>query len=127
MDNLSATANTYSSRLSDSNPSPFTRDNMSTTTDAQSGWISGPLPGLFWQIMYSIIAIVGIIGNTLVVFVFSRVQSLRNLTSLFLVSLAVADFITSVVLIPLHLGKTILSMLLFKGVCFFSLWKINFS
>ena len=66
----------------------------------------GEIPGLFLQIMYSIIAVAGIIGNFLVVFSVARVPSMRNLTSLFLVSLAVADFITSVVLIPLHLGKT---------------------
>ncbi|XP_072019645.1 galanin receptor 2a-like [Amphiura filiformis] len=102
MDNISATMTPESNWISVSNRQPF--DNQSPTVESYSSWSSGPLPGLFWQIMYSIIAVLGIIGNSLVVFVFSRVAGLRNLTSLFLVSLAIADFITCVVLIPLHLG-----------------------
>ena len=71
----------------------------------ESDWGSDAGLSLFWQVMYNIIAVVGIIGNFLVVFVVARVPSLRNLTSLFLVSLAIADLITCVFLIPLHIGK----------------------
>ena len=57
------------------------------------------------RIIYGIIAILGIIGNSLVIFTVARVPGLHTLTNVFIVSLAVCDTITSVFLIPLHLGK----------------------
>ncbi|XP_022100730.1 orexin receptor type 2-like [Acanthaster planci] len=62
---------------------------------------------LWLRAVYGVIAVLGITGNVLVVFTVARVPSLRSLTNMFIVSLAVCDFLTSVFLIPLHLGIVI--------------------
>lgn len=57
------------------------------------------------RVAYGIIAVLGICGNSLVIFTIARVKSLQNLTNFFIATLAATDFITSVFLIPLNMGK----------------------
>ncbi|XP_033635679.1 adenosine receptor A2a-like [Asterias rubens] len=73
------------------------------------GWSAeGAFEDQVWlRAVYGIIAVLGITGNFLVMFTVARVPSLQNLTNMFIVSLAVCDFIVSVFLIPLHLGFVI--------------------
>ncbi|XP_038077108.1 allatostatin-A receptor-like [Patiria miniata] len=70
------------------------------------GWSAeGSFEDQVWlRAVYGVIAVLGITGNALVMFTVARVPSLRSLTNMFIVSLAVCDLITSVFLIPLHLG-----------------------
>ena len=79
----------------------------SSINAADTGWSSGNSleDHLVVRIIYGGIAVLGIVGNFLVIFTVARVSSLRTLTNVFIVSLAICDFITSVFLIPLHLGK----------------------
>ncbi|XP_041461302.1 neuropeptide SIFamide receptor-like [Lytechinus variegatus] len=79
----------------------------SSTQEASdnSGWSSGFDDQVWIKFCYGVIAVLGIFGNFMVMFTVARVRSLRTLTNMFIVSLAAADFITSVFLIPLHLGK----------------------
>ncbi|XP_022100437.1 galanin receptor type 1-like [Acanthaster planci] len=73
------------------------------------GWSAeGSFEDQVWlRAVYGVIAVLGITGNALVMFTVARVPSLRSLTNMFIVSLAMCDFITSVFLIPLHLGFSI--------------------
>ncbi|XP_072019282.1 allatostatin-A receptor-like [Amphiura filiformis] len=78
--------------------------------DEDTGWSSGGKSledQISIRIIYGGIAILGIVGNFLVIFTVARVPNLRTLTNVFIVSLASCDFITSVFLIPLHLGFNI--------------------
>ncbi|XP_033635680.1 adenosine receptor A2a-like [Asterias rubens] len=77
--------------------------------NGQQGWSAeGAFEDQVWlRAVYGIIAVLGITGNFLVMFTVARVPSLQNLTNMFIVSLAVCDFIVSVFLIPLHLGFVI--------------------
>lgn len=50
-----------------------------------------------------LIACLAVIGNFLVIFVFYRVKKLQKRTNYFIISLAVADFLTGLVGIPIAL------------------------
>ena len=80
------------------------------------GWSAeGAFEDQVWlRAVYGIIAVLGIIGNFLVMFTVARVPSLQNLTNMFIVSLAVSDFIVSVFLIPLHLGEYVTKQNIFR-------------
>ncbi len=97
------------------------------TDDEDTGWSSGRKSledQVSIRVIYGCIAVLGIVGNFLVMFTVARVPNLRTLTNVFIVSLAFCDFITSVFLIPLHLGK-IETFLLFVIGC--TTVKINVS
>ena len=52
------------------------------------------------SLVYGLIGITGIIGNTLVIFAIAKVQRMRSITNLFLLSLASADLLLVVVCVP---------------------------
>ncbi|KAJ8026926.1 Adenosine receptor A2a [Holothuria leucospilota] len=76
--------------------------------DPNGGWSSDQdsFDDAIWiRAAYGIIAVLGILGNFLVIFTIARVKALQNLTNFFIACLAATDFITSVFLIPLNMGK----------------------
>ena len=52
------------------------------------------------SIVYGFIGITGLIGNLLVIFAIVKVQRMRSITNLFLLSLASADLLLVVVCVP---------------------------
>ena len=73
-------------------------------TDPGKGWGVGGIENEPWlRAIYGIIATLGIVGNLLTCFVLLRIRELRTRTSYFIIHLAVADFVTSVWVIPFHL------------------------
>ena len=52
------------------------------------------------SVVLGIIGITGFIGNTLVIFAITKVQRMRSITNLFLLSLASADLLLVVVCVP---------------------------
>ncbi|XP_071491438.1 galanin receptor 2a-like [Diadema antillarum] len=90
----------------------ITPNSVSTVPNGEvnGGWSSDgdAFEDQLWiRLCYGIIATLGIFGNFTVMFTVFRVRSMRTLTNMFIVSLAGADFVTSVFLIPLHLGLKI--------------------
>ena len=79
-----------------------------TEADYAIGWSSDQQSledQLIIRVIYGGISVLGIVGNFLVIFTVLRVEKMQTKTNVFIVSLACCDFITSVFLIPLHLGK----------------------
>ena len=62
---------------------------------------------LVWMVLDGMIGSLGICGNGLVIFVFIRTISLRNLVNLFIINQSLIDFTTSLVFLLLHLGPDI--------------------
>ena len=52
------------------------------------------------SVIYGLIGITGLIGNLLVIFAIAKVQRMRSITNLFLLSLASADLLLVVVCVP---------------------------
>ncbi|XP_041453671.1 galanin receptor 2a-like [Lytechinus variegatus] len=79
---------------------------ISTSTDVvvdDHGWsVSGIEHSALVRTVYGVIGFSGMAGNALVCFVLIRVPPLRTRTSRFVVNLAIADFLTSFWLIPIH-------------------------
>lgn len=66
------------------------------------------------SVIYGLIGITGLIGNLLVIFAIAKVQRMRSITNLFLLSLASADLLLVVVCVPV------------KGITFFSYsWRLG--
>ena len=59
------------------------------------------------SLVYGLIGITGIIGNTLVIFAIAKVQRMRSITNLFLLSLASADLLLVVVCVPVKVGTSL--------------------
>ncbi|XP_077978104.1 neuropeptide Y receptor type 2-like [Glandiceps talaboti] len=97
------------------NPSSphYSKSRMNNTTDSPiegiNSWSAGKsFDNQLWlKLVYGAISVIGICGNSMVCFVVWKVKKMHTSTNYFIVSLAVADFITSVFLIPLHLGINI--------------------
>lgn len=51
--------------------------------------------------IYSLTFLVGLIGNSLVIFSICTVKSLHNITNIFLISLATADLLLIIICVPL--------------------------
>ena len=60
-----------------------------------------------WMVLDGLIGSLGICGNGLVIYVFIRTISLRNLVNLFIINQSLIDFTTSLVFLLLHLGPRI--------------------
>lgn len=74
---------------------------MENTTDqSQYSWTWAPVAWEWWEILQLILAIVGILGNFLVMIVLLRPRHRRCATDTLIGALAVADFLTSIFIIP---------------------------
>lgn len=72
--------------------------------ESDSGWaVSDIERSAFVRVTYAFIALFGITGNALVIFVLFRIPSLRNRTSQFIIHLAFTDFLTCIWIIPFNL------------------------
>ncbi|XP_006822122.1 histamine H2 receptor-like [Saccoglossus kowalevskii] len=79
-------------------------------------------PWSWLQVCQCVFAVTGIIGNSLVCAAFGRFPKLRTITNHFLVSLATADLITSVVIVPLPVPTSISPGLIGELYCRF-IWS----
>ncbi|XP_043282648.1 somatostatin receptor type 2-like [Venturia canescens] len=68
-------------------------DNASNLTDSMVPNCGADLPivPLVNQILYSIVCIVGLLGNTLVIYVVLRFSNMQTVTNMYIVNLAIAD------------------------------------
>nr|XP_054768374.1 allatostatin-A receptor-like [Lytechinus pictus] len=118
---------------------------MMTTMEAESalidimgdrsiGWSWYPITWSWWTIMQLVSAIVGILGNGLVILVLFQRRKKSRSTDTLVSALAVADFLTSVVIIPVPQAATFPSTFLGEFYCrilsndlmwFFILGSIN--
>lgn len=55
-------------------------------------------------LVYSIIGLLGLVGNLLVIFSIARVKRMRSITNLFLLSLATADLLLVCFCVPVKVG-----------------------
>lgn len=75
--------------------------------EEKSGWAWYPLKWTWWIIIRVIVAVIGIIGNGIVmVIIYQRFTAIRS-TDVFIGALAVADFLTSVFLIPIPYARKV--------------------
>lgn len=98
MMNYSTYYNMYDYYLPDNNSDYF--------TPHPDHFIPPPVPGhikIIFTVVYSIIMLFALSGNTLVIFVILGNKSLRNVTNMFLISLAISDIFISGFNIPLGL------------------------
>ena len=73
-----------------------------------SGWSDRDSPfddQLLIKFIFGLIAVTGIIGNFSVIFTAARVPKFRTITNVFITSLASCDFVSSVFILVLHIGK----------------------
>lgn len=63
---------------------------------------------VIWCIVYLIIATFAILGNVLIIFVFSKKRSLRTRTNYFVIGLAVGDILVGTLTVPLYVTWLIL-------------------
>lgn len=85
----------------------YLSDNYSNLiTPSPDHFIPSPVPEhikIIFTVVYSIIMLFALSGNTLVIFVILGNKSLRNVTNMFLISLAISDILISGFNIPLGL------------------------
>ena len=65
------------------------------------------------SVVLGIIGVTGFIGNTLVIFAIAKVQRMRSITNLFLLSLASADLLLVAVCVPVKVCTLIETSLIF--------------
>ncbi|XP_054754393.2 trace amine-associated receptor 6-like [Lytechinus pictus] len=103
--NLSFATDTYASQTSDEHHTTYhePQGTLSSGSDDHTGelWIAHQIVWPWWKIIQLTAAIAGIIGNLLVMLVVFRPQKARRSTDTLLGALAIADFLTSVFLIPI--------------------------
>ncbi|XP_052777734.1 gastrin/cholecystokinin type B receptor-like [Mya arenaria] len=83
-------------------------------------------------ILYSIIVIMSLVGNSLVIITFAFDKHMRSVTNVFILSLAVADLMVTLTCVPINLGSAFASHWLFGGfacklVPFFMTFSVAFS
>ncbi|XP_011664179.1 mu-type opioid receptor [Strongylocentrotus purpuratus] len=69
-------------------------------TNATLSWTWAPLAWEWWEVLQLLLALAGIVGNFLVMVVLFRVRRSRCSTDTLIAGLALADFLTSVFIIP---------------------------
>lgn len=103
--------------------------NSSHYTDATDGWYSW-YAVLIQSSLYALLALAAIVGNGLVIFLFTRHKTLRNLPNYLIVDLAIVDLLNSVINIPLSICYVVLNDSVYRGRTFawiVSLLHIMFS
>lgn len=69
-------------------------------------------------ILYSLIFLLSVVGNTLIIAVLLRNRRMRTVTNLFLLSLALSDLMVSLVCIPFTLIPNLMRDFIFGiGIC----------
>ena len=85
----------------------------------------GPPPPLLKQslpmvvvfvVAYTVVFVVGVVGNTLVVYVICRYPSMRSVTNFFIVNLAVADVLVCLFCLPFTLVSNIFTGRLIRNL-----------
>ena len=56
-------------------------------------------------IVYGLTLILGVVGNTLVIVSITRIRRMRNITNIFLTSLASADLVLVLICVPIKVGQ----------------------
>ena len=92
-------------------------DIHSTSTPGPVVWTWSAVSWEWWQILQLILAIVGIIGNFVVLLVIFRPGRKRSSTDTLIGALAVADFLTSIFIIPHRQARTVPSTLTAQVYC----------
>ncbi|KAL4216733.1 hypothetical protein ACF0H5_024456 [Mactra antiquata] len=67
-------------------------------------------------ILYGLIFITGLFGNTFVIFVIVKFKSMRTLTNYFLVNLAIGDIFVLLICIPITLGRSVYKKWIFGEI-----------
>lgn len=85
--------------------------------DLNAGLLAGQLGGenhldlsplsIILILLYSLVFLVGLLGNVFVVIVMIKFKSMRTLTNVFLVNLTVGDILVILICVPLTLGNTV--------------------
>lgn len=78
-----------------------------------------------YTVMEVIVAVVAVIGNALVIFVFYREKRLRRRTNYYIISLALADFLVGLLGIPFAIMVSKREEIPIKGVIYDELDKIS--
>ena len=103
--------------------------NSSHYTDTTDGWYSW-YAVLIQSSLYALLALAAIVGNGLVIFLFTRHKTLRKLPNYLIVDLAIVDLLNSVINIPLSICYVVLNDSVYRGRTFawiVSLLHIMFS
>ncbi|KAF7418485.1 hypothetical protein HZH68_001138 [Vespula germanica] len=69
----------------------YTQTDSTNETTIQNCQADLPILSLVTQILYSIVCIVGLLGNTLVIYVVLRFSKMQTVTNMYIVNLAIAD------------------------------------
>ncbi|XP_054768529.2 QRFP-like peptide receptor [Lytechinus pictus] len=102
-----ASMNVTDTMLSTSFEDELESDFDSDVDDAESEWAWYPLRWTWWLIVRIIFAVLGIIGNgVVIVVIYQRYSTIRS-TDVFIGGLAIADFLTSVFLVPIPYAKSV--------------------
>ncbi|XP_072179205.1 galanin receptor 2a-like [Diadema setosum] len=75
--------------------------------DADIDWVVAPLEWTWRTIIQLILAILGVLGNLLVICVYVNRKRMKSCTNVFIVGLAVADLITSIHQFPYPVATTV--------------------
>ncbi|XP_072169069.1 adenosine receptor A2b-like [Diadema setosum] len=76
-----------------------------TFGDNKFSW--APIPWSVWNVVETVSAVVGIVGNLLVIVVIHKRRHKKRSTDLLINALAVADFLTSLFILPVPLARTV--------------------
>ncbi|XP_041485823.1 allatostatin-A receptor-like [Lytechinus variegatus] len=80
--------------------SDFGETSTIATTETEQVWVWSTLAWPWWTILQLVSAIVGLVGNLLVIIVTFQRRSTSRSTDILVGNLAIADFLTSLLLIP---------------------------
>ena len=82
-------------------------DNAMSSASYPSDWSWMPVSWTWWEILQLILAVIGIVGNFLVMLVLFHPRRKRRSTDSLIAALAVADFLTSVFIVPYGHASTL--------------------
>lgn len=76
-----------------------------------------PMANIFFMILYAIVCIIGLMGNTLVIYVVLRFSNMQTVTNMYILNLAIADecFLIGIpfLLATMHMGHWVFG----KTIC----------
>ena len=67
-------------------------------------------------VLYSLVFVIGLLGNVCVIIILIKFKSMRTLTNVFLVNLTVGDILVILICVPLTLGNTVYRKWVYGGV-----------